>query len=138
MRVFVGLVIALLVLTVVVTSNPVKNFAGSSLGYGTCPNCGDSWFWTESGDIWLGELKEGNDFSIMGDSSHTSIIVNEGLMICKKCLSNPDKLDADRIGDDLLKSEWEPEKVVRAKRAINAFKKGLNVHPAVGVMRSPI
>jgi len=140
MKKFAWLMFVLFTLAVVVTtSSTVKNFVGSALGYGACPNCGNNWFWAESGNIWIRELEEGTDFSVTGGSDdHTTIIVGSGLMICKECLSDPDKLDANRIGDDLLNSEWGPEEVTRAKQAVNAFKKGLNVDPVAGVMETPI
>jgi len=44
-------------------------------------------------------------------------------MICEKCLSRPGSLDSKRIGDDLRKYEWEPEKVKRVVYAVERFKK---------------
>ncbi|MDO8516942.1 MAG: hypothetical protein Q7S33_02350 [Nanoarchaeota archaeon] len=87
-----------------------KNFIGSNLlGYSTCPNCGDSWWWKESK-------------SITFDSNINAIIFEEGVMICKECVLNPKTLDENRICKNLLKWSWDEEKVQKVKEAIIQYK----------------
>ena len=84
----------------------LKNLIGKSLHYDTCPNCGDSWWWKESGGI---------SYKRNGNAIYE-------VMICKKCLQNPVRLSLLRIERDLKKLQWDPEDIRLAKTAIITFK----------------
>lgn len=79
----------------------IKNLIGNFLEYGSCPNCGDSWWWKESKEIPYG--KEEN--------------ITYLVSICKECLSIPSQLDESRIRKDLAAHECstdEADMVVKA------------------------
>ena len=84
----------------------LKNLIGKSLHYGTCPNCGDSWWWKKSGGI---------------SYKRNGITLFE-IMICKECLHNPAGLSLPRIERDLIKSQWNLGDIRLAKTAIMSFK----------------
>lgn len=97
--------------------NPI----GSFLHYGTCPNCGDSWFWKSNGSIKFGKIKDLS--SEYGTPSMPFIEIQHGVMICKECLANPAGLDEVKIEQDLFKYEWPPEDAAQVKEAVIRYKK---------------
>lgn len=102
-----------------------KNFYGARIGYGTCPNDGDSWWWKESGSILIGDLKEGKDYKVQSGKSGMQIQttgVRYGVMICEECLDHPDRLDPAKIEKNLIESDWEPKKAAAARKAVEAYK----------------
>jgi len=84
----------------------LKNLIGKYQHYGTCPNCGDSWWWKKSGGI----------------SYRRNGITLFEIMICKECLQNPVGLSLPRIERDLKKLQWNPKDIRLAKTAIMTFK----------------
>lgn len=78
------------------------NAAGDTLGYGTCPNCGDSWHWK-------------SHRAISYDSSN-------GVMICLACLAEPHLLNPGNIMEELLASGWLPAEAQLAATAVEGFK----------------
>lgn len=81
-----------------------KNRIGSLLGYGSCPNCGNSWWLNKYGDIFYDK--------------------NSGVLICNYCLKHPDRLDPDHIIVSLIKSRWRPEKAKLVWLAVGRYKSG--------------
>lgn|GEM_PF-564301 len=81
-----------------------KNLIGDSMGYGRCPNCGDSWWWKSSDSVWINESR--------------------GVLICKECLRFPEKLDENRIVKALLsgRSPWPRDKAELVRTAIVRYK----------------
>jgi len=81
----------------------VKNLIGSALGYSSCPNCGDSWWWKEDGTLWF--------------------TLTSGVIICKSCLLKPEKLDEKRILEHLKKhNNWPDEEIELVGEALKNFK----------------
>lgn len=74
--------------------------------YDHCPNCGDNWWWKESG--WL-YYTESSTFHV-----------------CKECLANPQSLDEEKIVRELrlMKPRWyDEEKLEKMRQAVLAYKK---------------
>jgi len=99
----------------------LKNFLGSIRGFGSCPNCGDSWSWKPHRSIIL--KKENIPVVIKTRDETGAIIIQEGtvpctggIMICKECLENPAKLDPERIKHDLLLVGWTEEDAENARQ----------------------
>jgi len=74
MKKYAPLLLGLIISAVVVDSAPVKNLMCGMLGYGSCPNCGNSWYWNEAGSIMYGSLEEGRDFTVTGDVSNIAVV----------------------------------------------------------------
>jgi hypothetical protein len=101
----------------------VKNSIGNFLGYGTCPNCGDSWRWKESSFICYGQLEEGKDYTIKGNIPGAFFGgISSAVMICKECLLHPKSLNPDKIEKDLINSSWELRQAALAKIAVAHYK----------------
>lgn len=90
---------------------PIKNLQGFYMGYGGCPNCGDCWSWKENGALCYMDI-DSEEYCVMG----------AGVMICQECLNNPDYLNAEKIKQDLMKYDWEPDKAEEAKKAVLLYK----------------
>jgi len=113
----------IIVTVVILFRAKIMNFIGHNLGYGTCPNCGNSWYWVDSGGIDYKTLKKRKGFDVIGDTKSIIITVGDishGIMICKKCLANPEDLDPKKIRANL---SWGPEEIELAIHAIKKFKK---------------
>lgn len=100
----------------------IQNCMGSFLGFGNCPNCGDSWSWKEFGDIHYGELQEGKDYTISKPDFVVAVHVSAAVMICKECLVKAERLDPIRIEKDLIDHGWSLEDAVLAKAAVIRYK----------------
>lgn len=84
------------------SSRDQLNTTGSRLGFSSCPNCLDSWYWKEAGHITY-ESQPGFSFAVM---------------ICTECLANPQRIDPKWIRENLIASGWPEEKVALAVEAI--------------------
>lgn len=91
----------------------MKNAIGHILGFGNCPNCGDTWWHNESECITYKE--------------------SCGVMICKKCIVHPMQLDPEKIYNDLIQYNWALQDAKLAKQAVFNYKQGVVLDP----FRSP-
>ena len=80
----------------------IKNKIGWLKGYGTCPNCGNSWRMNSIGGI--------------------NYDGSRGVMICSDCLNMPGDLDVERIAANLTKSGWAKDEVEKVGEAIRSHK----------------
>ena len=134
--ILLGIVVVSIVFFALGGDRLIKNSIGSFLGYGTCPNCGDSWWWKENGviDMDYGQpekrdatgvisIKEGKGYTIEGEMPGISITVTStsGVMICNECLAHPERLDPDKIALDLISTGWGLEKVALVKNAVKRY-----------------
>jgi hypothetical protein len=77
---------------------------------GNCPNCGLPMY-------------DGLYGSIPMKETISSAKVQETLMLCKSCLSLPEGLSPDKIGENLLNLKlWEKEDVDLAVSAVQQYK----------------
>jgi len=84
----------------------VRNVFGTVLGFGCCPNCGDSWSWSPHGSITYQEFDDGSA---------------NCFMLCIKCAVSPPKIDVDRITSTLLKHDgWEQSEVDMVREVLIA------------------
>ena len=105
----------LLILALVAISIPVRgidNIKGDVRFISDCPNCGDSWYWKESGVL---TYRQNSDNS------------SSGVMICQECLDNPAGLHVNRIAFMLwwppgLGISWEAENIELVKQAVRQYK----------------
>jgi len=69
--------------------NKFLKFLNNIPGRGCCPNCEVNWFY-------------------IGDKNTTTIwyTAHNGVLICKKCASKPEKLYPDKICNNLAKTGW--------------------------------
>ncbi len=77
-----------------------KNAYGNVMGYGECPNCGDSWSWKP--------CTRGVEYT-----------PGRGVSICDECLARP-KLDIERIARELRRYEWPPSDVQLVVACLNS------------------
>ena len=80
----------------------LRNLIGKIFDFGYCPNCNDYWNWKKPGAILYRE--------------------NSSVLICKECLSNPEKLDPEKVVENLKIHGWDKEKLKLIKKAITDFK----------------
>ena len=119
MKTFAAILFVLLT-TLCFSASTGKNIVGNFLGYGTCPNCGDTWWHNNSGSIEFCELKAGVDYHYSGNMD--APVIKGGVMICEKCLNHPEQLDAAKIGKDLIGCGWNKNKVTAVIKAVEDFK----------------
>lgn len=103
------LVIAVTLVATVPNQTPdrlAKNMVGDILGFGRCPNCGDSYWWKPAGSIHYRVTDSGM----------------RGVTICKECLAHPEKLDENRIEKNLLVYRWPPAKAALVHQAVKMYK----------------
>lgn len=119
----VYLVIAVLLATFFAVKGDrfVKNQIGDLQGFGTCPNCGDSWGWKESEGVDYAQAEEGKDFTIKGNMPFHWVNVSFGVLICKECLAHPERLNPQRIERCLLNYSWEAGRAASARRAVEQY-----------------
>lgn len=79
-----------------------KNIIGDSQEFGRCPNCNDSFWWKPASSL---------------QYSETRVII-----ICKDCLTHPEKLSEDRIKKNLLACSWTAEKAALIHQAVKEYK----------------
>ena len=100
-----------------------RNFIGSQLGFGSCPNCGDSWHWKISGSLPYNDLKIVN--KVISDERIATGMVSaqKSILLCQECLNNPEKLDLENIRRDLDDTEdWEKEEIGLVIESIKKYK----------------
>lgn len=107
---------------VICRSAYVKNLAGQMNGYGSCPNCGDNWSWKQSGVLELSPAY--GNAGLESDSSPMvpQVNITAGIMICRECLNNPDKLNSGKITKALVKYKWPSQEVELAREAVDSYK----------------
>lgn len=98
----------------------IKNLIGSLVGYGNCPNCGDSWVWKDTGSI----PYEGKEPSVKVEDGELIFTIGyvKSICICTECLARLDLLDTKKILSDLKKSGWKNEDLEKAEVSIKYFK----------------
>lgn len=90
------LLLTFLVIVIISSRAYVLNFIGYVLGYGNCPSCGNSWLWNGAGSIEYTTLEKGKGIIV-------SIKMHKNIMICERCLENPNKIDSAKIKHNLIK-----------------------------------
>ncbi|MCX6764833.1 MAG: hypothetical protein NTU58_04010 [Candidatus Nealsonbacteria bacterium] len=99
----------------------IKNWIGGLKGFGTCPNCRDSWWWKEIDGIEYSATGGYLNLADLNAKIPMKFCIKE-IMICKECLSDPKKLDLDKIRQNLEKyPSWIPY-VPKALEAIKEYK----------------
>jgi len=104
----------------------IKNTIGSFLGYGSCPNCGDSWWWKSDGSIPYSPIREREIQKIVSNKAPATSLpifkATYGVMMCTKCIEAPNSIEEKRIAEDLRKYGWEEDDVAQVVSAIKEFK----------------
>lgn len=101
----------------------IKNFIGSRMGYGSCPNCGDSWQWKTSSSLSYTDVEIVRKV-ISNERIATGMInAQKGIMLCAECISNPETLDLIKIRKDLEKTEgWGKEEIDLVIDSVKKYK----------------
>jgi hypothetical protein len=122
-NIFIGVCFGFVITSLLIafsTTSYGKNAIGFLLGKGTCPNCHDSWYWKEYGDIYYEPLKTPSNF--VSDGFILDVKIGSGVMLCKECLSKPKTLNTDTITKSLKKYGWDEDKIYKVILAVNQYK----------------
>lgn len=106
----------------------LKNEIGSFKGYSGCPNCGNNWWWTErrsipyASEIITDEEQTIDEISgeIVSKKKATRPIVSS-VLICSDCLKSHEKLDPQKIKDDLIRYQWSEQDAEAVRKAVIVY-----------------
>src|SRR3989338_9611455 len=83
-------------IVLVIVLRPFLTLVGRRQGFGSCPNCGDSWSW-----------KQPTDRRYNGSQGEAWAPVS--VVICVECAKHPSRINFTRVRKNLVRSEWSPD-----------------------------
>ena len=120
-----GGVIGSLFLLVFLNTQFGKNVMGNQLGFGTCPNCDDNWWWKEHNKGLIYKALAPDDIFIETSPGINIIGIygSVGMMMCDECMEHPENLDEERIALSLTDSEWPENNIEAVRIALRQYRK---------------
>jgi len=107
---FIVLIMAIFFVTYIKAKSKSKVYLSKSFNFGRCPNCDASWYHVPYGFVAFPRVP-----------STGNIVKEENIVLCKWCLSNPDRLDVGKIVDNLADSTWNSQECSYAQTAMEEY-----------------